>query len=280
MYTAVMNAIQVPAGAGEGCSYDFDIVSFAQAFKVDALTATYAIKILEQEGVLLFSDTFFKPATVVFNCDQQTLRDFELVHPELDDIVKGLLRSYEGIVDFPTSINETLLAKFVNKTKEYVMQQLTRLQQLGIIEYVKQKESPQITLLLNRMYIDSFVINLDDYLQRKQQFEERIQAIIQYVLQTTDCRSKVIAAYFNDSEVKRCGICDNCIHLKLMPVSMLDFENIESHLYSLIVDRKVTINNLLSQSKDIQRDKLWIVFNYLQAEKKVIVNKDGYLERI
>ena len=61
---------------------------------------------------------------------------------------------------------------------------------------------------------------------------------------------------------------------------VLDFESIEAHLYALIVDRKVTINNLLSQSKDIQRDKLWNVFNYLQAEKKVIVNKDGYLERI
>ncbi len=278
VYTAVMNSIQVPAGAGEGCSYDFDIVSFAQAFKVDALTATYAIKTLEQEGILLFSDTFFKPPTVVFNCDQQTLRDFEVVHPDLDDIVKGLLRSYEGIVDFPTSINETLLAKFVNKPKDYIIQQLVRLQQLGIIEYVRQKESPQITLLLNRMYMDSFVINLDNYLQRKQQFEERIQAIIQYVLQTTDCRSKVIAAYFNDSGVKRCGICDNCINLKLTPVSMLDFENIEAHLYALIVERNITVSNLLTQSKKMQQEKLWTVFNYLQAEKKVFVNKEGYLE--
>ncbi len=280
VYTALMNAIQVPAGAGEGCSYDFDIVSFASAFKVDALTATYAIKTLEQEGILLFSDTFFKPPTVVFNCDQQTLRDFEQVHPELDDIVKGLLRSYEGIVDFPTAINETLLAKFINKPKEYILQQLGRLQQLGIVEYVKQKESPQITLLLNRMYIDSFVINLDNYIQRKQQFEERIQAIIQYVLQTSECRSKVIATYFNDNEVKSCGICDNCIHLKLTPVSMLDFEEIEAHLYTLIVGRKLTVNNLLAQSKIIQREKLWNVFNYLQAEKKVIINKDGFLERI
>jgi ATP-dependent DNA helicase RecQ len=215
---------------------------------------------------------------VVFNCDQKTLRDFELVHPELDDIVKGLLRSYEGIVDFPTSINETLLAKFVNKTRDYVMQQLTRLQQLGIIEYVRQKESPQITLLLNRMYMDSFVINLENYLQRKQQFEERVQTIIQYVLQTTDCRSKVIAAYFNDSDVKRCGICDNCINLKLTPVSMLDFENIEAHLYALIVERNITVRNLLTNSKKMQQEKLWTVFSYLQAEKKVIVNKDGYLE--
>lgn len=278
VYTAVMNALQVPAGNGEGCSYDFDMIAFAHSFKVDALTATYAIKALEQEGILLFTDSFFKPATIVFNCDQQTLRDFEQAHPELDIIVKGLLRSYEGIVDFPVAINETLLAAFIQKPKDFVIQQLYRLQKLGIIEYLPQKDSPQITLLLNRMYMDSFVINLDNYLERKQQFEKRIQAIIEFILQKINCRSQIIAIYFNDHQVKHCGICDNCINLKSTPVSMADFDEVTAELFSLISEKPITLKDLFAHTKQIQKNKLWTVLNYLQAEKKIAINSDGYLQ--
>lgn len=38
-----MNYLQVPAGSGEGLSYDFDIAAFA-AFKFNILEATYGLK--------------------------------------------------------------------------------------------------------------------------------------------------------------------------------------------------------------------------------------------
>ena len=41
-------------------------------------------------------------------------------------IIKGLLRSYEGIFDYPSSINENHLAKFISVKKEKLIADLNR----------------------------------------------------------------------------------------------------------------------------------------------------------
>jgi ATP-dependent DNA helicase RecQ len=279
VYIAIMNSLQIPAGYGEGNSYDFDLTAFANAFKINILTATYAIKTLEQEGLLLFTDSLFKPSTVVFQCDKNLLAEFEQQNPAAEPILKGLLRSYEGIFDFPAAINEAHLGKFIGKSTESIIKQLTRLAQLGIIEYNKQKDGPQLTLLLNRMYVDSFMINLDNYLVRKKLFEERIKEMVDFTNNKTTCRSKLIAQYFNDNNVKQCGICDNCIELKNTPVSIADFDIIASTIYTAIKDKAISIKELLANATKIEKEKRWTVINYLQAEEKIIVTADGYLKR-
>jgi ATP-dependent DNA helicase RecQ len=278
VYIAIMNALQIPAGYGEGNSYDFDLVSFANAFKINILTATYAIKTLEQEGLMLFTEALFKPSTVVFHCDKNLLTEFEQQYPAAEPILKGLLRSYEGIFDFPAAINEAQLGKFIGKSSESIIKQLTRLAQLGIIEYNKQKDGPQITLLLSRMYADSFMINLDNYLTRKKLFEERVKVMVNFTKNKTACRSQLVAAYFNDNNVKHCGICDNCIELKNTPVTISDFDSIVTSIYTSITNKTISIKELLANTTKIEKEKRWTVINYLQAEEKIVITADGYLQ--
>jgi ATP-dependent DNA helicase RecQ len=101
VYTALMNYLQVPAGSGEGITADFDLASFAKAFKVNILTATYAIKALEQEGLVEFNEVFFKPATLVFNTDKSSLEEFEKQFPHLEPVIKGLLAQLRGNIRLP-----------------------------------------------------------------------------------------------------------------------------------------------------------------------------------
>ena len=279
VYTAVMNHLQIAAGSGEGVSFDFDIGVFATAFKLNILTATYAIKTLEQESILSFNDIFFKPSTIVFTIDKDELVDFEKHNPELEPIIKGLLRSYEGIFDFAASINEAQLATFIQKKLPDVVWQLQKLHQLGVINYSHRKDKPQITLLQNRMYADSFVINLADYLKRKQNFDTRVQAITKYVQQTIRCRSKMIAAYFNDKHVKPCGICDNCINQHDLVISTEEFEMIAAKIFEEITLSPLIPKELIKKLPGIKKEKFWKVADYLQAEKKIIISKSGAMEK-
>ena len=96
-------------------------------------------------------------------------------------MVKGLLRSYEGVFDFPVIIYETQLAKFLKKPIALVRQQLSELHQLKIITYNPQKEKPQITLLQNRMYTDNYEINSQAYLARKKNYGQKISSICTYI---------------------------------------------------------------------------------------------------
>ncbi|MEO7766018.1 MAG: ATP-dependent DNA helicase RecQ [Ferruginibacter sp.] len=278
VYTAIMNYLQVAAGTGEDRSFDFDLAAFTAAFKINILTATYAIKTLEQENILRFNEVFFKPSSLVFNTDRQQLEDFQKQFPHYENLLKGLLRSYEGIFDYPAIIYEAAMAKFLHKNIADIKLELQAAVQYGIVAYSPQKDRPQLTLLLNRMYADSFVINLENYLQRKLNFEKRVKAMIGYLENSISCRSQAIAAYFNDCNVKACGICDNCISKKSISLGKEEFETITKHILEMIDQNPVNIKTLLSNSKRFKKEKLWKVIDYMQAEKLVLVSKEGDIE--
>ena len=278
VYTAVMNYLQIAAGGGEGISFEFDLATFSTAFKINILTATYAIKTLEQEDILRFNDIFLKPSTLVFTCERDQLNVFEEQYPQMSEVIKGLLRSYEGIFDFPATINEPELAKFIQKKLPQVLEQLNQMHRLGILNYSARKDKPQITLLQNRMYADSFVINLSNYLERKKNFDKRIQTITRYIQQSIMCRSRMIALYFNDSTVKNCGICDNCINQNDLVVSSEEFETITRNIFEAITKQPLKPADIIKLT-GIKKEKFWKVIDYLQAEKKITVTKDGELEK-
>ena len=278
VYTGVMNYLQIAAGGGEGESFNFHLAAFAEAFKINILTTTYAIKTLEQEAILRFSESFFKPSTAMFTCDKVQLQEFEQQYPDLEPVIKGLLRSYEGIFDFPATIFETQLAKFVQMKLPLVQQHLQQLGRSGIIAYSAQKDTPQLTLLQNRMYADSFVINLGDYAMRKSCYEKRVQAISQYIGQSAMCRSRMIATYFNDKQVKACGICDNCINQTDLVISKAEFEQITQEIMGQIASQSLSYQQLIKGLPGIKKEKCWKVIDYLQAENKIQVNREGKIK--
>jgi ATP-dependent DNA helicase RecQ len=277
VYIAIMNYLQVAAGSGEGMSYDFDIAAFAETFKINILTATYAIKALEQEDVISFNEVFFKPSTVVFTTNREELTDFENQNPALEPLLKGLLRSYEGIFDFPATVYESKLAKFIQVDIESLKRDLKKLNGYGIISYSAQKDKAQIMLLQNRMYNDNYQVNMVDHLKRKQNFEERVNAMIGYIKRSTGCRSQHIAGYFTDVKINPCGICDNCINEKVVHISTEEFNKITNQLIDCIKDMPTSIEHILATLKGTKKENIWQVINYLLAEGKIRSDKDGKL---
>ena len=275
IYTALMNHLQVAAGSGEGISFDFDIAGFANAFKQNILTVTYTIKALEQEDVISFNEMVFKPSSVLVTANRNDLTEFEKIHPELEPVIKGLLRSYEGIFDSPATVYETQLAKFIKKDIEPVKKELKLLNDYGIVAYAPQKDKPQLTLLQNRMYADNYSINMVDYLKRKTNFEQRVTAIVNYIKNPSLCRGKIISAYFNASNANDCGICDNCINQKSVTVSKEEFETIASGIFQLVKATALPVKEIQNHLKGVKKEKLWKVINYLRAENKISVTKEG-----
>ncbi|MEO6252774.1 MAG: ATP-dependent DNA helicase RecQ [Ferruginibacter sp.] len=280
VYIALMNHLQIPAGSGEGISYDLDMAAFASAFKLNILTATYAIKALEQEDIISFNEVFFKPSTVVFTTNREELTDFEKQYPAMEPLLKGLLRSYEGIFDFPATVYESSLSKFIGADVETLKKDLQKLNGLGIISYSAQKDKPQITLLQNRMYNDNYQVNTVDHLKRKENFEERANAMINYIKSSTGCRSRHIGNYFTDLEINACGICDNCINEKGIYISTEEFSSIRDRMMTITNGAYLAVNEILNNLKEVKKEKVWKVIEYLQAENEIHSDKDGKISFI
>jgi len=275
VYQSLADFFQLPVGSGEGGYYDFDIKAFTSRFKLDMITVINALKVLEQEGHISFAENIFLPAQVIFTTDKETLYQFETAHPDLELVLRSLLRSYEGIFDHRVSIFESQLAKMTRLNIDEIKKQLLQLMAFGIIEYLPQKETPQIHYLLNRAPAKYLHIDQDAYISRKKQYAERVSHILKYLHEKDNCRSRFIGAYFGDATLKDCGICDNCLHKKKKELSPNEFTLIEKSITSLVTKGADTVSALLQELNTVSKDKMWIVLEFLQSEDRLRIDESG-----
>jgi ATP-dependent DNA helicase RecQ len=275
VYQAIADYLQIPVGIGEGIYYDFDISVFIKRFKLEAVVVMNVLKVLEQEGHIQFAENIFLPSQVNFACERTVLENFEREKPALEPIIKGLLRTYEGIFNDRVSVYESVLAKNLRLDITAITNGLEQLAAAGIIEYLPRKDTPQIQFLLNRAPAQYLHIQQDAYLARKKRYQERIDTIIQYATKLTTCRSNFIGKYFGDTNRRDCGICDNCLTNKKKKINSKHFAEIEARLK---VATEKNINKLINTLAPHSSNTVWEVLYYLQSENKLIINDDGDME--
>lgn len=271
IYQSIADYLDIPVGLGEGNYYDFDLLEFSKNFNHDVHLVLNVLKALESEGHLSFNENIFLPSQVNFTAPKEMLEDFENAHPDLEPVIKCLLRTYEGIYDNRVSVNEKNIAKLAKLTPETVRDQLNQLQAFGIIEYLPQKETPQIYFLLNRAPAQHLHINNEAYLEKKKQYTQRVLAMLDY-LELKSCRGQYIASYFGEENPHKCGVCDNCINERATSLTGDEFKRIEAALYANIPPAGIDIKDLLLLLKGFRKEKVWKVLDFLQSERRIIVD--------
>ncbi|MGN6532809.1 MAG: RecQ family ATP-dependent DNA helicase [Ginsengibacter sp.] len=280
IYGALCNFLQLPSGSGEGKSFDFDINTFAKNFKLDAYTINSVLKILEQEELITYSEQFFSPPTVEFTIDKQALHIFEQSHPHYDEVIKGLLRSYDGIFDFPSAINEEQISKFIAIKREQVLQMLNELKGYNIIDYIPQKEKPQIYFLQNRVRAEDLFINEKNILKRKEAYQKRLRAMIHFTTNERRCRSEMIGFYFNDHNLHSCGVCDNCLKNNNLILSNDEFNAISNQIKKLSSGHALSSAELFEKLSPFKENNIRKVLTFLQRENIIMVNNEGLIKSL
>ncbi|MGN6419922.1 MAG: RecQ family ATP-dependent DNA helicase [Pseudobacter sp.] len=275
IYTDVMNYLQVPNGLGGGSYYDFELNDLIAKFHPEPRLATYALKAMEQEGWMNYNEQVFIPASVGFITGKQWLYEFEEMHPDLEPLIKTLLRTYEGIFDQPTPVSEKNIAYLMRSDADTVKLQLRKLHGYGIIEYVPQKDTPQLYLRLNRVRTEELRINMVHFNKRKQLFASRIHTFLHYLEERKQCRSQQIAQYFGDKEAGACGVCDICLEQQKKPLHPAELAQIHQQIKAVIQQRPATQEQIMAALPGIQKHKVREAIAFLQSEEKIGVNANG-----
>jgi ATP-dependent DNA helicase RecQ len=276
VYNALVNYLQIPIYTGQDKSFAFRFDEFIRNFKLTSNEALYALKALESDGWLDFNEKNFFPSTLVFTTSKNGLYDFQKSYPQHENLLTTLLRTYEGIFDFPGFISENLIARLLKKEEIDIKLQLKTIASFGIIQYVPQNNEPQIIFRKNRVAAEELSFNLMPYYKRRDVFVARAKQMIGYI-ETTSCRSQFIGAYFGDEAAKDCGVCDNCLKRKSLSLSAAEFDNISSVIIEHLSVGELSIENLLQKLHGMKKEKAWKVIEFLQAEKKIKVNEKGLL---
>ncbi len=276
VYQSICNYLQIPETHGEGRYYDFDFKEFTERWKLDIFLVTNVVKTLEQAGYIAFNESVFLPAKAGFITDKNNLQEFEKMNPPLEPLIKCLLRFYEGIFDNVVNIYEKSLAKAIYKSIEETQRQLRTLAYYKIIDYLPQKDTPQVYFLYNRVNKDELVIDQKQYNKRKEQYKIRIASTVSYTTNQDACRSEILRHYFGEKQTEPCGICDVCLAKKAKSVSNAEVENAIAGIKNILQEPQLIlyIQQKLPQVKKAAIEK---AINYLLAEEIVSYDAMGRL---
>src|SRR5690606_3699923 len=103
------------------------------------------------DGWISVSESVYIPSRVKFEANQQELYKFQVENIAYDGLIKTILRSYGGAFDDFIPIREYELANRIGKQRAAVVDMLELLQQLEILSYVPQTDSPKLQFLRARM---------------------------------------------------------------------------------------------------------------------------------
>ncbi len=276
-YGALVNYLQIPANTGRDTTYTFQFDEFIRNFKLKSFESLYALKALESDGWLYFNEKNFTPSTIQFTTTKQQLYDFQRAHPLSENLLTTLLRTYEGIFDFPAFISEKLLAQLLKKEEVEIVKQLKDIAAFRVIQYHPHVDEPQIVFCKNRVTVEDLTLNLTLYNKRKEAFVKRVEKIIAYT-KHTECRSSFINNYFGDEAVRECGICDNCLLKKATALTPEEFELISQKIIQYLINEPLQTASLITKLNGIKKEKAWKVLAFLQAENKITVDKNGSVQ--
>ncbi|MCB9361446.1 MAG: RecQ family ATP-dependent DNA helicase [Flavobacteriales bacterium] len=277
-YQALANYFQIPIGSALNESYFFDIADFSKQYNFKAFTVFHCLKFLEKEGYLYLSDANHNPSRIKFELNKNDLYEFQVKNPKYDTFIKTILRSYAGLFENFTKINEFEIAKRLKTTKDKVADGLHYLTKLEVISYVEQTNLPQLTFLTPRLESKSLYISKQHYHDRKEIAVKKMESVIYYAFSTHKCRSQILLSYFGEKESYRCGICDVCLERNKLELSDIEFSSVSDQVKKRLKEQPLSITDLVNSIEKIKEDKTIKVIQWLMENHKIITNNKNLLE--
>ena len=277
VYQALGNYFQIAVGNGKDEIFDFDILSFCEQHKFQAVIAFNAIKFLEKEGYLLLSEASKNPSRVFIKVDKETLYRFQVANEDYDPLIKTLLRSYTGILTDFTKISENELGKRLGLSGKKVMEMLNYLQKQELIEYLPQTQKPQLVFPVERVDVKEIVLSPENYHHRMKEASARLEAMIGYAESHKKCRSQQLLEYFGETQVKRCGKCDVCIERNKLSLNEAEFDSVAAIIKPILKERSCAVADLVEAASPIHEDKVILTLSWLLDNGKIVkVGTDQY----
>ena len=217
VYEHLQYYYQMAMGDGLGCVREFDIEDFCRKFKYFPVPVDSALRILTQAGYLDYTDEQDNASRLLFTVRRDELYRHNGLGDEADRLIRLLLRLYTGLFTDYAFIDEGALATRTGLSRHQVYESLLRLSRLGIVHYVPRKKIPHITYTRERTELSRLHIPPAVYEERKQRYEARVNAMLEYVDNDTACRSRLLLRYFGEKNEHDCGQCDTCLALRNRP---------------------------------------------------------------
>jgi ATP-dependent DNA helicase RecQ len=266
VFRAMCYKLQVAIGSGKDESYPVDLPQISKHFDIPIQKVYYALRAIEQNGNLIFSESVFQRTKVKISISNTELYSLQVSHEKLAPLLKVLVRSYPGIFTLFLEVHDKEICSRLKISERELKTQLELLEKMGVIDVHWQSNSPQVTFLEDRPADDKLPISKQDYIKRFKNAEARWKAV-KKLLSEPLCRNVQLLSYFGQ-ESESCGRCDICIRETMI----MDIRAIQKNIL-LALHKPKSISELSSELQISNEDLKPYLHQYLLNED--ILESDG-----
>ena len=211
VYDHLAYFFELGVGSGGGHTFTFDIDKFSITYGYYPTYVASALHILQNAGYINYETDPDAQARVKFLVGRDELYRLYDNTPDEDAVISAMLRCYGGLFSDYRYIEEALIAQAAGLGQQQVYLILKSLSHRQILHFIPQRKTPFITYTQNRVDGEELVIPTTVYETRKEQYTQRVNAILAYATNDYVCRSRQLLRYFDETNSSDCGVCDVCV---------------------------------------------------------------------
>ncbi|MDA9363123.1 RecQ family ATP-dependent DNA helicase [Polaribacter sp.] len=266
IYKKMFQHFQIGNGELLETPFEFNFLEFCEKYGFSSSKVTTCLKLLSNQGIVTVQNDFNKKSSVHFTTTSKKVINFTKNNDKLYQFIAVVLRSYGGIFEQETKIDEYYLAKKAGITNQQVRKYLTKLEDAEVLIYKQAELSTEVLFLHPREDEKTINRNAKEIQQYLDQKRKKAADLIDFIKNNTLCRSKQILTYFDEKETKVCGICDVCLSNKKAPPSLRN--NILELLSKTTAISSLEICHLI----DTNEKHILIHLQTLLSEGKIALN--------
>lgn len=210
VYQKIHIFFEIPYETGEGRQLRIELGDFAKHYSMNLASVHYAVKYLEREDHLSFSEDVDIATQIKITAERKDLYDIDLPSAKMVEILDYLMRHHTGIFSYAVPIDDEKTAAACGISVAMLHTELYRLSLEHVIKYIPGTRSSVIRLHHDRIRPGNLALSSAKYNALKDNFHRRISAMTEYAVETDCCRSRYLLAYFGQTESDDCGNCDIC----------------------------------------------------------------------
>jgi len=266
IYSSLFQNYQIANGELLADSFEFNLLEFCNTYAYNSAKVDTTLKLLHNNGVVDISNNYNKKSTIQFLASSNQVLNYTKAKNTSSTLIKLLLRSYGGVFEQETKINEFWLSKKIGILSFKVVSILEQLHSEGIIDYKKATKNADLYFLVPReddKTINSISKNITKYVQQK---IKKSEDLLQLVKNNEVCRSSQVLTYFNENSISACGMCDVCLHKKNA------YSNISSNIIAYLKNQKHASSHQICNHISSTEANVLVNLQHLLSEEIIGIN--------
>ncbi len=211
VYEHLAYYFQVALGFGIYQTFEFDLEKFCLVYRMFPVTVNSALQILDNAGYIEYDQDPENNARLKFLLERSELDRLNYLSPEEEKVITMMMRLYGGLFVDYVYIDEAVIASHTGMEQNTVYLILKSLSKQHIVHFIPQRKMPRITYLRDRVEMENVAIPKEIYEYRRAAMEKKIDAVVEYVNNDRECRSRQLLRYFGEKPKHDCGRCDVCV---------------------------------------------------------------------